>query len=533
MTAPRHIQEQMDRMNDPDTRRTIAALHRLDHDPTPRPESKSSLAALERKEREEAADESMIALTLLADLEDDDPVEVKKDHEVKKEKKGLPELSNKIAKNLQLSLFGKMPKAVLIKTFSPYLEDDIRSLAALARTCKGLNAFFKPEFIETNPHLKVLAQHVVYGEKPLLEQKLQTLLKENPRLLRRLLIRCVKVKDYSGFIPDGSFEVKDYPGFDPEQKLVRRSVEGTLYRLALGAKDVSREQFPDEGMAEMIEGFMRQVIPDAETEIMKQREQQFPVGWMAQKAHREKEDKAAPVKIVQALANAPDVKASSNREEALKILAGLAEDKTNQDKTYQAKLTQFRQSLNEFRNYLNTQLRETIKIGEHANDQLLPLAFELYMEKFTQFGDNYDSPKNLLYWRMIIGYIQRFVPTCLAQAISQSLYDLEESSGGLGICLDWQSLIFKHADGRSFFYPLPDLLSGLGYAHATAGASGERRACAREVMRHSGLSKFLSDKNAVTTKIYAATGSKQPAYETVEPMHLNVVSGMPTSGRTP
>lgn len=55
-------------------------------------------------------------------------------------------------------------------------------------------------------------------------------------------------------------------------------------------------------------------------------------------------------------------------------------------------------------------------------------AFELYCEQYNNFNDNGNMPfgKKALWWRQVIGYIQRHLPAYYLQAFARGLYDIAE-----------------------------------------------------------------------------------------------------------
>ena len=104
------------------------------------------------------------------------------------------------------------------------------------------------------------------------------------------------------------------------------------------------------------------------------------------------------------------------------------------------------------------------------NLQHLLRAFEVYNALWDQCerdGSDRDDKKRDLFWRQIIGYIQRFMPACYAQAFSQGLYYLVK----LDQSDSWRPETFKRdlrlrCDNFSYF-PIPlDSRSGLGFDFA-------------------------------------------------------------------
>ena len=340
----------------------------------------------------------------------------------------VPVLEEKLAlSNLQSHLF-KLPSALLFEV-STCLEKDLKTQAALTQTCKRSAVFFQPEL--TKVRLKALLQAVVYGNM----DKAKKIIASNPKLL----LQRAQVTDYSG-----------------------RTIEGTAYQLALGAEDVSRPEHKDEGMADMIECYLKR-LPNGESEIKKQQAQQFPLGY----EEAEQQKKAADSKALQAVIKAiEDAKDGDDCEEALA----------------------------QFREYLKP--TGVIQQGKHFNANLLLEAFTLYDEKYDHLG-GWDSPKNNLFWRKVIGYIQRYLPACYAQVFCQSLYDVVERREKLQ-----RSLKFKY-DSSAAFFPLDSDLSfrlGFSYGAAACGAGG--RGAARCIASRL-FSNLISSKNNIVTRAYA------------------------------
>ena len=94
------------------------------------------------------------------------------------------------------------------------------------------------------------------------------------------------------------------------------------------------------------------------------------------------------------------------------------------------------------------------------NPQHLIKAFELYDEKY----DSWTSDKQDLFWRQVIGYVQRFLPANIAMDFAQGLYARVENK-------EKSNRSFNFRYGGSAIFPLsPDSsLCGLGYNYATLG----------------------------------------------------------------
>ncbi|OYK80330.1 hypothetical protein CbuD7D7780_05735 [Coxiella burnetii] len=233
-------------------------------------------------------------------------------------------------------------------------------------------------------------------------------------------------------------------------------VRGTALQIALGAED--------EGMVEVIVGFLDAVDPD---EKYRQYQAQFPTEEEKAESLRQQEDLEALQTIITTIGNASpracaqvldhEENISDNDEESKMLLA----------------------ALNVFRS--DVKPKGVIRTGKHFNMQLLIEVFKLYNKNYdTDTFGSFDSYKNNLYWRKVIGYLQRFVPACYAQAFAQGLYYIVENDEKFRRTFD-----FRYGGGE--FYPLdPDSAFRLGYNYVAlsgrglAGWAGDR-AWARSV----------------------------------------------------
>jgi len=207
--------------------------------------------------------------------------------------------------------------------------------------------------------------------------------------------------------------VTDYSG---------RQIEGTAFALALGAEDIE--------MCEMITPYFNRLTDqDGETERLKQYQAQFP-------EQEEKKEEKDEVKRE----DTPDIVMLKQLMQTISI--------SNTDEECEPALAAFREFLKP---------KGVIKTGKHFNANLLLKAFQLYDENYMDFG-HWNSRKNNLCWRKVVGYIQRFLPACYAQAFCQGLYGLVERGDKLK-----RSLNFLYDPGI-FFFPLSS--SGVGYEYA-------------------------------------------------------------------
>ncbi len=237
----------------------------------------------------------------------------------------------------------------------------------------------------------------------------EAMIKGNPNLLKQ---KC-QVVDYSG-----------------------RTLEGTPLQLALWAEDVKFHE-KEVCMVEMIIPYLIH-LQNGKAEKDSQILEQFPEGWEAEEEARLQKDEEELSKVVQGIEN------STTDEEAQPYL-----------KAWEA--------------YLAKQKEGIIKTGRQVSSQLVVKAFELFDKKFDELG-GYDSRKNNLVWRRVVGGAQRYLPTCYAQALCQGPYAIVEGKEFLR-----RSLEFRYSSG-TVFYPLdldPSFRLGEDYAaHRGAGGAG-------------------------------------------------------------
>lgn len=114
-------------------------------------------------------------------------------------------------------------------------------------------------------------------------------------------------------------------------------------------------------------------------------------------------------------------------------------------------------AFNKFRNYLTERFTaRPIAKGKHFNMQLLMLALRLFDINYTEFSGA-GGQKNILYWRKVLGLLQRFVSAYYAQIFSQGVYYLVEEKEEL-------KYSFKLRQGGDVYFPLglnPNMELGL------------------------------------------------------------------------
>ena len=299
--------------------------------------------------------------------------------------------------------------------------------------------------ISSDAIINPLLQQVVYGEENRVKDALEAI-KSNATQLSALLSDTGTVKDYSD-----------------------RTISGmTLLQAAAASGDID--------MCLMLKNYM------APEEFICQLAEIFPEAHEA-KQQRNTFNFDAILAAIQA-ANTPDLDA------ALK--------KTDNGSALCHALEEFRRQFSELSN------NEKI-----FNPQHWLHAFEVYNALWDQCerdGSDRDYKKRDLFWCQIIGYTQRFMPACYAQAFSQGLYYLVkvDQPGS------WRPEAFKRdlklrCDNFSYF-PLPrDSRSGLGFDFAMyAGdwrVSGLRTGV---TLLPRFFQKLLSSKNSWLSEHYAA-----------------------------
>lgn len=180
-----------------------------------------------------------------------------------------------------------------------------------------------------------------------------------------------------------------------------REIEGTPYRIALGAEDVKVSKGKkEECMVEMLERYLRK-LTNGEFEILKQQAEQFSKGSKEAEEKKHEEDLAELKKITHAI------------------------EAANSD-------ADCKKALDEFREYLRP--KNIIKSGKHFNVRMLAEAFKLYDKNYYHFGGS-GCRKNNLYLQQVIGHIQRYLPACYAQVFCQGLYFIVDRRHTLKRCL--------------------------------------------------------------------------------------------------
>lgn len=213
-------------------------------------------------------------------------------------------------------------------------------------------------------------------------------------------------------------------------------VEGTALQIALSAED--------DQLAKILIPYLDKINPELKTQ---QRQQQFPEGQEEKERIRQAQDAYALQTIIKAIQKADEKECQ----------AVLENEDTNGP---------LMDALKAFRDYLEP--KNVIKTGKQFNMQLFIDALRLYVKKYETFSctierNKWAAPKNKLFWCKVIGYIERFLPTCYAQALNDGLHDIVIYYKPLG-----DSLKLKNdATGKSFsYFPLKrGATDGLGFTY--------------------------------------------------------------------
>ena len=302
-----------------------------------------------------------------------------------------------------------------------------------------------------------LLQLVVYGQRIKVREKLSQLKHYNPELLKMVLTSTATttIVDYSG-----------------------KKIENmTLLQAAHAAGDVSlhpeliASNINHQGMCEIIRSYFD---TNDQAEIDTQCAEIFPNGFDA--CVKEQEQKAKEFHLLDLMLDAISQETSPEAIKAALDLNGArfdeADDATRRKPFEQLSLVE---KFNRFREVSAKQfLSENV-----SNPYYLLRAIELYnafcdrCEQDASIDPTCD--KRRLFWRQIIGFIQRFVPACDGQAYAQGLWYLIHVDQDAS----WRPEIlkndfeFKH-DRGIHFYPRSDSCSGLGFNHAAAGRARRR-----------------------------------------------------------
>ena len=224
-------------------------------------------------------------------------------------------------------------------------------------------------------------------------------------------------------IPVDAAKIKQFDQDMKPKEVAQRLTEEQLKRITELTGHIH-----EEGMAEMLRRYLKK-LPQGEEIIAQQTSEYFPDGWEEQEKARQERD----------------------LQELKKVFAAI---NAEQD------MTKCEAAVTAFTNYLAKQKEGIIKSGKHSNLHLVEESFRLYDEYYERFGNDWDSPKNILSWRRVVGGIQRYATACDAQAFCQGFYYIAVAGEKLR-----RSLEFRFGRGVHF-YPLgglPGFRLGIDY----------------------------------------------------------------------
>jgi len=127
-------------------------------------------------------------------------------------------------------------------------------------------------------------------------------------------------------------------------------------------------------------------------------------------------------------------------------------------------------------------------------------AFKLYDSQFNAWSWN----KRDLFWRQVVGYVQRFLPANVAMDFAQGLYNRVENKEK-----SERSFKFNYGDG-SIFPPTFGSFSGLGFEYAAGTHFVRRRRCTAEgAFADVGVLKTYVEQKQQSWANYTARGCQQ------------------------
>jgi hypothetical protein len=224
-----------------------------------------------------------------------------------------------------------------------------------------------------------------------------------------------------------------------------RTIDGTALQIALGAEDAE--------MCEMLVPFFSQ-IPNGDALKLQQIRNQYP----------DKISTELSVSDLQALE---------------KVFAAIAASNSDDD---------CESALVEFRAYLKP--AGVIKIGKHFNAMLLVEALKMYQANYISFGQ-WNSRKNNLCWKKVIGYLERQLPACYAQAFCQGIVNIMVNKHILQ-----RDFHFLEADYELFpLDTIPSFRLGYDYAGGQWGHWDGRCSSDRAIATAWGLKGYIEQKH--------------------------------------
>lgn len=165
-------------------------------------------------------------------------------------------------------------------------------------------------------------------------------------------------------------------------------------------------------------------------------------------------------------------------------------------------------ALNEFR----CQFTEISHREKIFNPQHLLRIVEMYVVHFSQCERDLDDRRDL-FWRQIVGYVQRFMPACYAQACAQGLADFVKMNHDSA---SWRPKPFDRTVKLKYsplpYFPLDvDPRTRLGFDFAFSLSAGQaiyvERSGNGSVFSFAGLKNFVEQKQQAFRTLYARVQS--------------------------
>lgn len=243
----------------------------------------------------------------------------------------------------------------------------------------------------------------------------------------------------------------------------------------------------DDDMVEMLVPYLDKIDPALKS---LQWHQQFPKGQEEKEKIRQAEDTYALWRIAKAIENASAEACNNLQMNESEIF----ESPLDVNEPMLPNLEETRTllaALKTFREYLEP--KETIKTGRQFNMQLLMEAFILN-GRFNVTVSLTELDKNRLFFIKVLGYIERFLPACYAQAFPR-LYQIVVHQGALERSFNEAILVHisdEEEEERITYFPLSEITGEeLGYDLAIVPESNNRNCLAYVIEQYTGENEAL------------------------------------------
>lgn len=289
--------------------------------------------------------------------------------------------------------------------------EDLSKLMLLSKEIKFAVQYI---FNKKNIKLRTLAQHILYGKQDAAEK----IIKDDPKLICEIVQETVI--DYSGR------EYKNY----------------SIWQLSICAWDSDMCEM----MLQYADYNTRETLLNQTNELLSSNPNKYneiDEKILDEIARTENLNLDNPFECISAYQkhNSYDFQEIFN----IIINAPAADIKDQLDNPREGQDSDIRAAINNFRKLFD----DTSKREKIFNPYHLYNALKFYAENYNNFRGSAEEQwkQRDLFWRQIIGWTQRYVPACYAQAMVQGLYYIVEKNKQLE-----RSLKFRH-NSRSY-YPL-------------------------------------------------------------------------------